>query len=287
MGAIGDQYPGEGWTIQNTEVTLCHGTGINVANGGKILGNKVHTNGQKGVGGGGDNILCDGNTISFNNYAGFDMGWEAGGSKFAQTRGLIVRNNHSFNNSGDGLWTDINNIDTLYEGNVLEWNAGHGISHEISYKAIFRSNIARFNGYSQDVWLWGSQLLIQNSQNVELYNNTVVVAPNYGNGIGLIYQNRGQGTYGPWITVNNSVHDNHIYHMKSPQGDSGAVADIDPNPINFWGSNLFDNNHYHVTNLLADHWEWEGKFQSWNSLRSLSDHPQEKHGTVDTNPPSF
>ena len=31
--------------------------------------------------------------------------------------------------------------------------------------------------YGHDIWLWGSQILVQNSSNVEVYGNTVYVAP--------------------------------------------------------------------------------------------------------------
>ncbi len=36
---------------------------------------------------------------------------------------------------------------SLYEGNVVEYNQNNGISHEISYNAIFRGNYLRYNGY--------------------------------------------------------------------------------------------------------------------------------------------
>ena len=51
-----------------------------------------------------------------------------------------------------------------------------GIKHEISYDAIIRNNIVAGNGGSFDEWLWGSQILVQNSSNVEVYGNFVEVA---------------------------------------------------------------------------------------------------------------
>jgi hypothetical protein len=67
-----------------------------------------------GFRGAGGNILIEGNEISHNNYAGFDPFWGGGGSKWVYTSHLIVRGNYSHDNLGPGLWTDINNIHTLY-----------------------------------------------------------------------------------------------------------------------------------------------------------------------------
>jgi len=75
MGAIGDQYPADGWTIKDCEIRLNHGTGVNV-NGGKVLNCHVHDNGQKGVGAGGNECVISGNEISSNNYAGLGSWWQ-------------------------------------------------------------------------------------------------------------------------------------------------------------------------------------------------------------------
>ena len=84
--------------------------------------------------------------IAFNNYAGYKADWEAGGTKFWATTGLVVRNSCVHHNAGPGLWTDYDNIDTLYEGNIVFSNANDGIKHEISYDAIIRDNIVAGNG---------------------------------------------------------------------------------------------------------------------------------------------
>ena len=51
MGAIGDQYPPANWTVQDCETRLNHGTGIRMADGWKVRWNLIHTNGQMGTGG--------------------------------------------------------------------------------------------------------------------------------------------------------------------------------------------------------------------------------------------
>ena len=71
------------------------------------------------------------------------MYWEAGGTKFARTRDLVVRRNFVHHNRGPGLWTDIDNVRTLYEANRVEDNGEAGILHEISYAAVIRNNVVR------------------------------------------------------------------------------------------------------------------------------------------------
>ena len=114
MGAIGDQYQKDGWIIEENEIRLNHGAGVNVGTNSILRNNNIHHNGQKGIGAGGGNILIEGNEIAYNLWNGTSSGWEGGGSKFAFTDRLIVRNNYVHHNAGPGLWSDIDNINTLY-----------------------------------------------------------------------------------------------------------------------------------------------------------------------------
>jgi len=212
---------GAGWTIQNNEVRLNYAVGITAHDGSQFIGNYVHDNGQMGLGGDGNNILVQGNELARNGFwSGIDPNWEAGGFKFAETDNLIVRANYSHDNFGPGMWTDIDNIHTLYEDNLIVHNTGSGISHEISYDAIIRNNTLIANGYGDTRgWGWGSQISIQNSQNVEVYGNRVDMTGG-NNGIVLIQQDRGSGTYGPHTTTNNHIHDNIVVDHDG----SGSIA---------------------------------------------------------------
>ena len=58
-------------------------------------------------------------------------------------------------------------------------------------------------------WGWGNEIQIQNSQNVEVYGNRVEMTGG-GNGIVMIQQNRGSGTFGTYTTTGNQIHDNII-----------------------------------------------------------------------------
>jgi hypothetical protein len=235
---------GENWVVRDNEVRLNYAVGINVSTGGEILNNVVHDNGQMGLNAGGSDILIEGNDIAENGFwSGIDVFWEGGGGKFTTSDNLMVRNNYSHDNNGYGLWTDIDNINTTYEGNRLERNSGGGINHEISYAASIHDNTFVGNGGNGLTWLWGSAIQIQNSQDVEVFDN-FIDASSGGNGIGLIQQYRGEGAFGAWVTQNNNVHDNTL--ILSEESSIGAVADYDEEAM-LTGGNTFGNNEYQVS----------------------------------------
>jgi parallel beta-helix repeat protein len=249
---------GMGWTIQDNEVRLNYAVGIHLSggDGSKIIGNYVHDNGQMGLGGFGDNILVQGNEIANNGYwSGIDVLWEGGGFKYADTDKLIVRGNYSHDNHGSGMWTDINNIHTLYEDNLVVHNTHIGIQHEISYNAVIRNNTLIGNGYGDPRgWLWGAEIQIQNSRNVDVYGNRIDMTGG-GNGVVLIQQNRGSGTHGPWVTTDNHIHDNVIVDHDST-GKIGGVADYNwPGMAN--GGNTWTNNDYFMPDVVNRFW-WAG-----------------------------
>ena len=145
--------------------------------------NYVHHNCGFGFVGAGVNVVVEGNEIAYNNImagstntCGSDSFWGAGGSKWVCTTSLIVRGNFSHHNDGPGLWTDINNIYSLYENNIIEDNVRGGIFHEISYDATIRNNTIRRNGTGKDYpwWTTGAGIEIVSSRNVEVYGNTLV-----------------------------------------------------------------------------------------------------------------
>ncbi len=265
---------GSNWTIESNEVRMNHGVGIVASSYGKVRLNFVHHNGQLGIAAVGLQTLVEGNEMSYNNTAGYDPGWEGGASKFALTQDLVVRGNRVHHNYGYGLWTDTDNIRTLYENNVVYENEQIGIFHEISYDAVIRNNTVVGNGKAYSPWLWGGQILLAGSQNVEITGNKVFVSALGGNGISLIQQLRGTGRYGPWKTRKNYVHNNDITY--EGEGMSGAVADDDESGM-LSGGNRFDSNTYH---FAADNvrWYW-GDEMDLAGMRAAG---QERNALVDT-----
>ena len=244
-GAV-DFPKGRNWELRNVIARWNHGVGARVGPGARIVGGSFSNNGQLGIGGGsGGDILIENVEIAYNNYAGFSAGWEAGGTKFIRVNGLVVRRACVHNNDGPGLWTDIDNINVEFADNLVFDNKGDGIKHEISYDARIYGNTVARNGHEKLNWLWGSQILIQNSQNVEVFDNVVEIRPDYGNGISVINQKRGEGLYGPWVARNNFVHNNTIIHLGA-SGMNGMVADHGREWFDDNSGNAFDHNTYVV-----------------------------------------
>ncbi len=181
---------GLGWVVEDNDVSLNHGTGL--TNCDVIRFNLIHDNGQIGLGGG---RLVEYNELATNNTARFSGRWEAGGGKFVLTDGLIVRGNYVHDNNGPGLWSDIDNINTTYEGNYVSNNSLEGIADEISYDAVIRNNVVVNNGFeTRSGWLDGAGILIASSPNAEVTGNLVV---GNWNGIGITQTDRGSGLHGP------------------------------------------------------------------------------------------
>lgn len=254
------------WKVEANEVRFNHGVGIRIGQRMVVSGNNVHHNGQMGIGGVGDGVLVDGNTIAYNNTAGFDFGWEGGGTKFVKTNNLVVRNNYSHHNVGPGLWLDIDNINFTIENNRSEDNDGTitaaagGLFVEISYGGVVRNNIVRRNGRTFSAWGWGAGILVAASggSGLEIYGNTV---EDNGDGIALIQQSRGSGMYGAYVVQNVWVHDNQI---RMTTGTTGAVQDIGDNSIFTSRNNRFTNNSYAI-GADARYWDW------MNAMRTESE----------------
>lgn len=260
-----DIVGGSGWSIRDNVVRWNHGIGIAATTGAIVAGNAVYENGQMGLAAKGAGVTFENNEVYRNNTAGFSSGWEAGGSKFAFTSGLIVRNNHVYENFGPGLWTDIDNIDTLYEGNRVIDNDRMGIFHEISYNAVIRNNEVRGNGFDFDEWVWGAGIIVSTSPNVEVYGNIVE-----GNADGIIgvHQDRSDApaSYGPLQLVNLAVYDNLI---ADNGGWTGIGQDVGSNAVFTDFNNRFfentyrqDGGHFFWLNDPRSLAEWESFGQS-------------------------
>lgn len=266
IGTIGGAKRRTGWIVQNNEIRLNHGEGVDVGSGSMIIGNVIDHNGQLGVIGAGRRILVADNVISYNNTAGFSRGWECGGMKVVLSDHLVVRDNIVRHNFGPGLWTDISNIDTLYEGNIVEDNEGEGIKHEISYRVIITRNVVRRNAPNDNIWASGAQIELQNSRDGLIDRNLVEVAPTGGHGIVIVHQERGKGPYGAWEARDNLVTENEIIYGGA-KGVSGLFADTERRKILSW-DNRFRDNIYVMHDSGGRHWHWlhQVTFQEFNAF---------------------
>ena len=250
---------GIGWTVENCDLHHNSYAGLALSDGSIARNNKIHDNGVIGlevswVGSSG--ALVEGNEVYGNNTTGADEYYEAGGSKFGVTENLIVRGNFVHDNNGPGLWTDIDNVNTLYENNVVEDNSGAGIFHEISYSATIRNNQVRGNGFRNRGWLWEGGIMVAASQGVEIYGN--VLDGNY-NGITLIQQDRGSGALGPYLLRDVSVHDNTVVGS----GRTGAAQDVGDESIFTTRDITFQNNDY--ASVVG--FSWADRSLAWSQWR--------------------
>ena len=250
---------GPGWVVDGLEVRENHGTGIDSGSRSVLRNSHVHHQGELGLSGSGAvGALVEDNRIDHNNTAGYDPAWEAGGAKWAAgTERLTVRGNQVFDNDGPGLWTDGDNVHTLYEGNLVEANSGPGILHEISYDAVIRDNTVRDNARSsagRSIW-WGSDILVNSAQRVEIARNTVVSSVN---AIGLVDADRGAGRLGPYRVAQVDIHDNLVRMAPGAQtGLVGRMTAFEP------GAQVrFRHNTYHVPDPRDEFWQWEGSLDA-------------------------
>ncbi|MCA9422024.1 MAG: right-handed parallel beta-helix repeat-containing protein [Nitrospira sp.] len=241
---------GKHWQIDSNEVKFNHGVGIRLGHYMRVTNNNIHHNGQLGIGGAGSGITIEDNEIAYNNTQGFDSHWEAGGSKFSRTENLTVKGNYVHHNKGPGLWTDGNNIHTLYESNRVLENSGPGIFHEISYSAVIKENVVEKNGFQFQKWVEGAGILVSSSSDVEVVGNTV---RNNFHGICGIQTQRGEGKYGAHEIRNLNVHNNIIVMER---GMTGLVVQ-DLNHSFFKNkNNRFNKNTYYLAEKMGVSFRW-------------------------------
>jgi parallel beta-helix repeat protein len=245
---------GPGWVIDRLEVRRNHGVGVEGGSRSIVRNSHIWGQGQLGVSGPGTvDARFENNEIDGNNAAGYDSGWEGGGSKWAFTRNLVVRGNYVHDNRGAGLWTDGDNLYTTFEGNRVESNTGPGILHEISYDAVIRNNTLHHNGLAaagKSIW-WGADIMLNGSQNVQVYGNRIDSSVN---GISLVDTDRGSGRYGTYKVANTDVHDNIL--ALGPGADTGLVGRS--SAFQSTANNRFSANTYYLPALTARAWEWQG-----------------------------
>ncbi|MGH2530229.1 MAG: right-handed parallel beta-helix repeat-containing protein [Actinomycetota bacterium] len=261
---------GARWVISGNEVRLNHAIGICGGSGSLVSDNVVHHQGQMGLAAS-DSVeaVFERNEVYQNNIARFDPNWEAGGSKFARTSNLVVRDNFVHDNKGPGLWTDINNVGAVIEGNRVVNNRGPGIFHEISFRALIRNNTVRDND--------GDGIVVTDSSDTEIYGNTVITnaADPEADPIRLYQDQRQSDGY---LTTNVFVHDNAVTTCVGSTGARDFVGDggiFDP-----LRSNRFESNTYAVPDPAGQWWTWRGGNHTWQDWQQIFG--QDSMGSVTT-----
>jgi Right handed beta helix region len=175
----GTVSPSYKWLVQNVEVRNCHGAGVWLGNHMTVNKSFLHNNGEFGAAGTGNNVSFTHNELSFNNQDGY-LPEVGAGVKFTNMLTLSATYNNVHDNLGPGLFDDTGSTNVIYAYNTLQNNQVAGIYHEIGYGAQIYNNTITDDGIDtrgKGPW-YGAGIMISNSSNVKVYNNTVVNSQN-------------------------------------------------------------------------------------------------------------
>jgi parallel beta-helix repeat protein len=167
MGAV--TVENNGVLIENVAITDSATTGLHVGSGattsGVVVRNvRVSRSGMLGINASyADHLTLDHVVSVNNNTEHFNTSPVSGGVKIGRTRGIIVRNSVFSGNDGPGLWIDESSYDTTVTNSQMNLNAKHGISLEISAKALVANNTVVGNG--------GYGIKVNNTSRVTIEHN--------------------------------------------------------------------------------------------------------------------
>ncbi len=250
------------------EVAYAHLTGVSLGGtsqtaGATLQNSHLHDNGLKGAGGPTTGGLFANNEVDHNGTMGFDGNEERGGAKFSTTSYLTVSGNNVHDNTGNGIWFDVDSSHDTITGNTSVNNAalqelgggmggGNGVRVEKScYMTIsgntltnnVRAGIAVTNAHDVSVGAVGGGT----TGNTVLDNAFAEVAVT-GNSMPNTQVNCNPGG-GPILLKNNVVQGNTM--TMSVDAWTGWSLDsgmsLDP-------SNMFGANTYQLSSCLAGQW---------------------------------
>lgn len=245
------------WTIEYNEVRFNHYKGINAGNGSVVIGNWAHDNGNQGGGCGYNNCWVENNEFSRNGYAGYECGFECGGSKNVASNsiyeGNYLHDNYNLGNTeaAPGLWFDVNSYNNLVQSNNIVDNSGPGIFYEISCKGVIQYNLLSGNGSLPGGWVWSSGIQLSTSSSTTVKGN-VISNQHHGYSLVVAEQNRGNGGTGPSrqcypgtaLLARDITFSNNIVTLSAPGQSAAAVASDNGDSGIYLGGNTFTANAY-------------------------------------------
>jgi parallel beta-helix repeat protein len=207
-------------------------------------------------------VRIKGNEIAFNNTGSYTGGHEGGAKIFGGSPGssnIVLRGNSVHDNTGNGIWVDTNVRNVTFRKNTVENNSSIGILSETSWDEVIRNNVVRNNAaaYAGKSCYWGAQIHLNDSQNVQIYGNTVASSDG-SNGICAVDIDR--TTPGSSKVANLYVHDNVIKtRLSGTTGLTGRSSSYDAS-----ANNRFAHNTYYVTDKSNKAWAWSTYPVRWS-----------------------
>jgi len=283
LGAV--TVTGTNWEIDNCMFRDNHASGLHLSgsHNTKVHHNAMIANGQAGMTHHrSNNTEITYNNFTYNNTAGYyARDWESAGFKATYSAGVKFQYNEVINNTGVGVWFDIDNTDYLVTDNTVDGNFSCGIRLEISFSGEVARNVVTRNGIGHAGPGRGSdfsafatagihvnsaggmgagELKIHDNLIGVILNNGVYVAAGYGNQNAIHVEQRDRGksvTYPQltWTARNVKVYNNKVNITKVAGKEGTGVAGL--GILGSTGSqvylpatgNTFENNEYFNTNL--------------------------------------
>jgi hypothetical protein len=124
-----------------------------------------------------DGLIFQHNRVAFSNEERFNTApsptASEGGAKISHTWNGVITSNVFDDNWANGLWFDVASTNTVIADNRIVRNAGHGLTYEISGRALIAGNVIAHNAWDG--------IKLSGVSGAEVWNNTVV-----GNGLSQI-----------------------------------------------------------------------------------------------------
>ena len=157
---------GPDWKVFNCHFRNNHISGLQITNAGIVHVEqcRMEYNGSMGLGGQLKGATIRSNELAFNNQAGYDPLWHAGGMKITRSTNTTISDNFVHDNKAPGIWIDIFCDVVEVSDNYLRDNS-IGIYYEISKNGIIKNNFLDRSG--------NNGIYIVSSPNVLVENNTV------------------------------------------------------------------------------------------------------------------
>lgn len=289
-----------GWLVEDVEVANNYNIGLKFSSP-NCIGRRVyaHDNGRYGI-----NITknADGDArhtgmgyeycrVSGNNTRHLNIGGDAGGSKFTDVDGLILRGMWAHDNYGSGLWPDYEHRDMLIEESVCENNRNWGIFYEASWGGtVIRNNLLLNNSISAPTdplntvgpsWFNSVQLLLSCADGTLGPGTGIDVHHNIIDGV---YRAMGaiNHDYHPYDSKDIAFHHNQLWlrnavAIGNPAGQVGGQDSQTLSPKSLWTTSpavTFESNEYHVASLGTSYWKWDsgtgsGAIKTWAEWQAL------------------
>jgi parallel beta-helix repeat protein len=153
-------------TVENVAVTDSATTGLSVlAAHARVRRVTVTRNGMLGLHANqADDLRLESVRAAGNNTEHFKPSPVAGGIKVTRSRGVALVGCAAVGNRGKGVWLDESVYDITLTGCRVARNTDHGVSLELSAKAVVADNVIRGNG--------GDGLRVNDTGDVRIWNNT-------------------------------------------------------------------------------------------------------------------